>query len=156
MIGVGVGITSLPVIRSGVTLLTPLTTDRWIVEFATGSRGSEVAMRKVELRGAMGGPDLATGGTAISSGGTGAASAFDANIATAWVVLGVGAGSYIGYQKAVAFGPIVQVSLYAWAPGNAPTGTMNIKYWNGTAFITDWTVDVSAAWADAPNVYSKP
>ena len=122
------------------------TYDQWrILIRRIASSTDWLTATEIEFRGALGGPNLAVGGTAIASAvnpGDGAAAyAFDGNLSTRWGSGNTSKPGWIGYQ----FPSPVSVQEVMIRPSGTGAGPVDfdVQYWNGTEWVTAWAfVDI--------------
>lgn len=116
--------------------------------------------REVEMRGAIGGSDLCTGGTAAAShqvvGGE-PEDAFDDNTTTFWQSsIKVTTPQWLSYTFLSAV-TIVQISWQIHTSTNDGIEDFDIQYWDGASWVTYWSID-NATWSssDQVQVFAKP
>lgn len=126
----------------------------WRVYVTRVQNHGNTTFSAVEFRGAVGGANLATGGTALSSGdfsGRPASNAFDTNPATIWSSAGV-APNWIGYD----FGSAVSIAEVALTLQNdatfydqAPLDCLVQSSDDASAWATEWSHTAMANWTNA-------
>ena len=141
------GLTSLQASIHGIHMYQYPSSARWRVSVSLAGGTGQLSLAEVQLRGAVGGADLATGGTvSASSEADPAINAFDDDTATNWTVVGL-TGGWIEYTF-VATTVIKEVAITSRNDGSSDQGPTDftVQYFDGSVWITVANVTGEAAW----------
>lgn len=126
------------------------TSSQWRLNFTAKQIAATLcAVAECQMRGSVGGANLATGGTPSASttgGGLVAANAFDGNASTKWSA----SSTAVPQQLIYTFGSAVtieEVVLTAPTTYNDTPISFDVQYDNGSTWVTYWSVDYTGVWA---------
>jgi hypothetical protein len=145
------------------------TSDKWrILISETQNATSWPSINEMEMRATSGGADQCNGGTASASSTNPdppgsetrpASSAFDDNFSTLWQGSTSARPQWLEYDFLSPV-TVTEVSMTADNISVGPNGcpkTFDIQHWDGTDWVTEWSVADSGTWtAGETKVFTKP
>lgn len=131
--------------------------NKWRIYITLRNGGRAITMREIELRGVVGGIDLATGGVATASAETGAnyaSNAFDDNSGTNWQSGWDTYPQWIQYQFPTTV-TLAQISMTSTYTASDAPQDWKLQYYNGSTWIDYYIKTGDASWtAGTPKTYT--